>query len=150
MAEPLNPPHRLRCPGVSDQYVVYTALNTCFNNLRGTLRMPPTQCSTLLLGAMLVIFFALGHLLGLSLAFFAILAALLPLPVEFCASWDAPGSILEGSGRFWEAFWSSQRSFFPRTSLHNDFINAVTTLFHLPALLILPSGAAVCAQHMVL
>ena len=36
----------------------------------------------------------------------------------------------------------------PRTSLRNALINAVTTLFHLPALLILPSGAAVCAQHM--
>ena len=33
MAEPLNPPHRSRCPGVSDQYVLSTALNavlTCF------------------------------------------------------------------------------------------------------------------------
>ena len=35
----------------------------------------------------------------------------------------------------------------PRTSLRNALINAVTTLFHGPALLILPSGAAVCAQH---
>ena len=38
----------------------------------------------------------------------------------------------------------------PRTSLRNALINAVTTLFHLPALLLLPSGAAVCAQHMEL
>ena len=47
---------------------------------------------------------------------------------------SAPGVTFEDSGT--------------RTSLRNALINAVTTLFHLPALFILPSGAAVCAEHM--
>ena len=35
-AERENPPHRFRCPGVSDQYALYTALNTAFITYRGT------------------------------------------------------------------------------------------------------------------
>ena len=38
-----NPPHRFRCPGVSNQYALSTALNTCFNNLRGRPAIPQTQ-----------------------------------------------------------------------------------------------------------
>ena len=58
--------------------------------------MPPTRTLLGHVGAMLALFFALGRLLGLSCAFLAILAALVQLPVEFLASWNAPGSILEG------------------------------------------------------
>ena len=84
--------------------------------------------------------------------------ALLAGLVDFLGSFSFPGtpqaSILEGSGTCWARFWKAPGECFgmpfsaPRTSLRNALINAVTTLFHLPALLILPSGAAVCAQHM--
>ena len=84
--------------------------------------------------------------------------ALLVGLVDFLGSFWFPGtpqaSILEGSGTCWARFWKAPGECFgmpfsaPRTSLRNALINAVTTLFHLPALLILPSGAAVCAQHM--
>ena len=93
----------------------------------------------------------LGRLLGTS---WALLAGL----EDFLGSFWFPGtpqaSILEGSGTCWARFWKAPGECFgmpfsaPRTSLRNALINAVTTLFHLPALLILPSGAAVCAQHM--
>ena len=94
-----------------------------------------------------------GGLLGTS---WALLAGL----EDFLGSFWFPGtpqaSILEGSGTCWARFWKAPGECFgmpfsaPRTSLRNALINAVTTLFHLPALLILPSGAAVCAQHMEL
>ena len=84
--------------------------------------------------------------------------ALLVGLADFLGSFWFPGtpqaSILEGSGTCWARFWKAPGECFgmpfsaPRTSLRNALINAVTTLFHLPALLILPSGAAVCAQHM--
>ena len=86
--------------------------------------------------------------------------ALLVGLVDFLGSFWFPGtpqaSILEGSGTCWARFWKAPGECFgmpfsaPRTSLRNALINAVTTLFHSPALLILPSGAAVCAQHMEL
>ena len=84
--------------------------------------------------------------------------ALLVGLADFLGSFWFPGtpqaSILEGSGTCWARFWKAPGECFgmpfsaPRTSLRNALINAVTTLFRLPALLILPSGAAVCAQHM--
>ena len=67
---------------------------------------------------------------------------------------NAPSLDFGGSGTCWARFWKAPGECFgmpfsaPRTSLRNALINAVTTLFHLPALLILPSGAAVCAQQM--
>ena len=92
----------------------------------------------------------LGRLLGTS---WALLAGL----EDFLGSFWFPGtpqaSILEGSGTCWATFWKAPGECFgmpfsaPRTSFRNALINAVTPLFHLPALLILPSGAAVCAQH---
>ena len=95
----------------------------------------------------------LGRLLGTS---WALLAGL----EDFLGSFWFPGtpqaSILEGSGTCWATFWKAPGECFgmpfsaPRTSFRNALINAVTPLFHLPALLILPSGAAVCAQHMEL
>ena len=66
--------------------------------------MPPTQTLLGPVGAMLALFFALGRFL----AAFCILAALSLFLVGFLASWSAPGSILEGSGRVRRGFWRSQ------------------------------------------
>ena len=70
--------------------------------------------------------------------------ALLVGLVDFLGSFSFPGtpqaSILEGSGTCWARFWKAPGECFgmpfsaPRTSLRNALINAVTTLFHSPAL----------------
>ena len=58
---------------------------------------------------MLAHLFALGRFLDARSGFCGVL---LPRSADFGASWRAPGSILEGSGRFWGGFWSSRALFF--------------------------------------
>ena len=58
---------------------------------------------------MLAHLFVLGRFLGACSGFCGVL---LPCLADFDASWRAPGSILEGSGRLREGFWSSRALFF--------------------------------------
>ena len=58
---------------------------------------------------MLAHLFALGRFLGTCSGFGGVL---LLRWADFGASWRAPGSILEGSGRFGEGFWCSRTVFF--------------------------------------
>ena len=76
------------------------ALNTCFTFLRGTqpchrLHLPPSCWSHV------GVIFRPWAFLGRILRF---LLRLLSLSHDFCASWGAPGSILEGSGLVLEGF----------------------------------------------
>ena len=76
MAEPLNPPHRFRCPGVSNQYALSTALNTCFNNLRGGPPGPPTPRGLNLVRPCWLHFSLLGASWAHSLSLAALVVAL--------------------------------------------------------------------------
>ena len=58
---------------------------------------------------MLAPWVALGRFLG---ACSGVCAVSLPRWADFGASWRAPGSILEGSGRFGGGFWCSRTVFF--------------------------------------
>ena len=101
MAEPLNPPHRCRCPGVLDQYALITALNTCFNYLRGGPAISPTLSSLVLWGLIWLVFRSWA-LLGCILR---VLLRLLSLLLVFFGFWSALGSILEPPGLNFHGFW---------------------------------------------
>ena len=71
-----NPPHRCRCPGVSNQYALSTALNTCFNNLRGGPPGPPTPRGLNLVRPCWLHFSLLGASWAHSLSLAALVVAL--------------------------------------------------------------------------
>ena len=140
-AAPLSVPRRVR-PMCFIYSIKYFALTT--RGVRGTLTSQFSCFLARFLGPCWLYF----SLLGASWAYLVLFWQSL---LRCCSSRSNFWRLGTLRDRFWkvpEAFWSSQRPFFPRNSLHNDFINAVTTLFHLPALLVVHSGAAVCAQHM--
>ena len=95
----------------------------------------------------------LGRFLG---ALGRLLAGLKHLLGAFCLPGTSQASILEGLGTCWAGFGKALGGYFAmsfaasRALLHNAFMYAVSKLLHLPTLLLFPSGAAVCAQHMEL
>ena len=108
-----NPPHRPRCPGVSNQSDLYTALNTCFWG--GGSRAKGSKI--LKLGyAMLAPFFALGRFLGAFCAsccvccrFWLVFMRLGALLLDFGKFRKGPGRVLEAPKPYFARF------FCPRT-----------------------------------
>ena len=99
----------LQCPGVSDQYVLYTAVNavlTCFKGRPSHATDPKFWRS---LGDDVGAIFRSWALLRCMWRF---LQRFLARLVGFHASWGAPGSILEGLRWLQAWFWSPDNLFF--------------------------------------
>ena len=93
-----NPPHRCRCPGVLIQCVEYTGRKYLILLPKGGPGHATDPKGVGTMGAMLAPcwhFLRSWALLGRVVRF---LLRLLLLLAGFCASWNAPGSILEGFG----------------------------------------------------
>ena len=87
-------------------------MSRSLRSTEGGPRIPPKIRIVGLLGSswlMLAHLFALGRFLGACSGFGGVS---LPRWADFGASWRAPGSILEGSGRFGGGFWRSRALFF--------------------------------------
>ena len=104
-----NPPHRSQCPGVSSQYVLYTAFNAVLTCFKGRLPRPAGDPIWRCFGAMLALFFALGRFLT---AFCVLAAFVLVSGRCFLHLGALHGRFWRGQGRSGEGFGGSNGLFF--------------------------------------